>query len=174
MCCETPDCGGVETEEHLLFRCPRVRDIWSQLLPCWRRLAGRTIVWRDVLLGLHPQGSRFSSDQVDLVRLSWMVLCSVVLHHMWSTRNHWVFEERKLPPVQTSVKVILSVFASHLRCLERLWCTSIAKTQTFRGFSRICCVLSHMPVSIKTITCCCTSDYRRSYDVGIIPQYPRR
>jgi len=25
--CETPDCGGVETEEHLLFRCPRVRDI---------------------------------------------------------------------------------------------------------------------------------------------------
>jgi len=46
----------------------------------------------------------------------------------------WVFEERKLPPVQALVKVILSVFASHLRRPERLWCTSAAKTQTFRWF----------------------------------------
>ena len=48
-------------------------------------------------------------------------MCSIVLHHIWRTRNSWVFEQRKLPPVDASVKQILSTFASHFRYLERLW-----------------------------------------------------
>ena len=44
VCCETPaGCFGVETEEHLLFRCSRVHQIWSALLPLWGRLMGRPL-----------------------------------------------------------------------------------------------------------------------------------
>ena len=134
VCCETPDCGGVETEEHLLFGCYRVRGVWSKLLSFWRRVAGHTIGWCDVVLGVQVRGTRLSSAQVEVVRVTWTVLCSVVLHHVWSTRNRWVFEDRQLPSVAASVKIILSTFASHLRRLERLWKTNQDKTQAFKWF----------------------------------------
>ena len=51
VCCETPSCHGVETEEHLLFGCRRVRPMWSALLPLWERVIGQLPWWRDVVLG---------------------------------------------------------------------------------------------------------------------------
>ena len=134
VCCEAPRCNGVETEEHLLFQCRRVQEVWTALLPSWNRLVNRPIAWRDVILGLRTSRGRLSQDQVDCLKTLWMVFCSVILQHIWRTRNFWVFEGRQLPPSHISVKIILSVFASHLRFVERLWSTSQAKTEALKWF----------------------------------------
>jgi hypothetical protein len=133
VCCEAPDCNAVETEEHLLFGCTRVHAIWRSLLPYWRQVTRLPLGWKQVLLGLPQDRLRLPSDQVDCIKTVWTVLCSVVLHHVWRTRNRWVFEQRDLPPVEASVKVILSVFASHLRYLERSWSTSQVKSSAFKS-----------------------------------------
>lgn len=128
VCCEAPGCNGVETEQHLLFGCNRVQVVWSVLLPAWRRVTRTTLGWKQVLLGLSSNRLRLQSARADCVKIVWTVLCSVVLHHVWSTRNRWVFEQRDIPPSEVSVKVVLSVFASHLRYLERIWCKNEEKS----------------------------------------------
>lgn len=146
VCCEAPDCQAVETEEHLLFGCARVQDIWTELLPGWCQVTRLpSIGWKNVLLGLPPDRLRLPSDQVECIRIVWSVLCAVVLHHVWNTRNRWVFEQRDLPPAEASVKVILSVFASHLRFIDRVWRTSTPKTQALKWFQAQ--LLRHQPYS---------------------------
>lgn len=132
VCCEAPHCNGVETEQHLLFDCGRVQVIWRALLPCWRRVTRLPLGWKQVLLGLAQDRIRLSSAQVECIKTVWTVLCSVVLHHVWRTRNRWVFEQRALPPVEASVKIILSVFASHLRYLERSWSNTESKSSALK------------------------------------------
>jgi hypothetical protein len=98
VCCEAPNCHGVETEEHLFLSCGRVDAIWHSLLPCWRRITRLAPGWKHVLLGLPPGRLRLPSDRVECLKTVWIVLCSVVVHHVWRTRNIWVFEQRALPP----------------------------------------------------------------------------
>jgi Reverse transcriptase (RNA-dependent DNA polymerase) len=120
ICCEVPECQAVETEQHLLHSCHRVRRIWSKLLPLWRTLFGCTIGWSEILLSSRIK-TRSSHSTKGALHICWTVMCSIVLHHIWRTRNSWVFEQRKLPPVDASVKQILLTFASHFRYLDRLW-----------------------------------------------------
>lgn len=132
--CEAPGCNGVETEEHLLFRCSRVQTVWGVLLPLWRQLTRQPIGWRDVVLGLRVDRVQGSSSEVECVKIVWTVLCSVILHRVWGTRNRWVFKGRALPPSHALVKVVLSVFASHLRFIELVWRTSEDRFQALKWF----------------------------------------
>jgi hypothetical protein len=120
ICCEVPECHAVETEKHLLYGCQRVHRIWSKLLPLWRTLFRSSITWPDILFSSQAKINHPSQSK-DVFHICWTVMCSIVLHHVWRTRNSWVFEQRRIPPVEASVKQIMFAFASHFRHLERLW-----------------------------------------------------
>jgi hypothetical protein len=118
----------------MLFTCNRVQLVWNELLPFWRRLVRHDVVWRDVVLGLRVERMVESSAHVECVKIVWTVLCSVVLHQVWRTRNRWVFENRAFSPTDAMVKIILSTFASHLRYLQRIWGTNQDKSRALKWF----------------------------------------
>jgi hypothetical protein len=89
---------------------------------------------------------------------------------VWNTRNRWVFEQRDLPPVEASVKVILSVFASHLRFIDRVWRTSTPKTQALKWFQAQLLDTNHTPVTMKPIPNCCSNDNQASLSAGFPSQ----
>lgn len=135
VCCETPDCQGIESERHLLFDCWRVRRLWSKLLPMWRVLFGTSLSWKDIVLCSQVSSSVYPRHS-SILRVCWSVLCCIVLYQVWSTRNKWVFEQRQLPPVDASVKVVLSSFASHFRHLVRVFRYSPIDTASLKWIKK--------------------------------------
>ena len=99
----------------------------NQLLS--RNAVGELDTYYVTMLPLHSNVSRLYADLTTITQqlgpsadfvdfLVWTVLWSIVLHQMWRRRNRSVFEQRVHFLSDATTKVVLTVFASHLRYLE--------------------------------------------------------
>jgi Reverse transcriptase (RNA-dependent DNA polymerase) len=86
-------CQEVESPWHLFWDCQMAQTIWGRYTALWRPLVTDTISWKHIL---DPSTLRLqvssSTKFLKLAQTVFGMMTSIILHRIWFTRNHCVFD----------------------------------------------------------------------------------
>ncbi|EGZ25357.1 hypothetical protein PHYSODRAFT_453132, partial [Phytophthora sojae] len=84
--CSDTECAFVETGRHLFFDCPCTAALWRFIQSDWASFIG-DVTWHLISVPTEPPWStRAEPFKPELFSL-WMIMRSITIHVIWTTRN---------------------------------------------------------------------------------------
>ena len=117
--CTQPDCGIVESYQHLFFECEWSSHLWNEILPQWRIFFKEPVKWHHIACARMPMVYDDWKGLLPIVRDLWHALVAVTIHYIWTDRNSRIFDKRVSPPILPSIGVIFTTFSAHIRFFRR-------------------------------------------------------
>ena len=117
--CSQPECGTVESYQHLFFECEWSSQLWNEILPQWRIFFKEPVKWHHIACARIPMVHDDWKELLPIVRDVWHALVAVTIHYIWTDRNSRIFDKRISPPILPSIGIIFTTFSAHIRFFRR-------------------------------------------------------
>ena len=117
--CTQPECGTVESYQHLFFECEWTSHLWNEIIPQWRIFFKEPVKWHHIACARMPMVYDDWKELLPIVRDLWHALVAVTIHYIWTDRNSRIFDKRVSPPILPSIGIIFTTFSAHVRFFRR-------------------------------------------------------
>ena len=120
----TYKCNTLETFLHAFWTCHHIQQIWNTVLPEFNQLLSRDIDWYDIIYINRTEFNENLQDVKQQLKEIWYILKCIIIHEIWTARNHILFKNIQLESTQdyTNNQIqLINNINTHMQLHMKLW-----------------------------------------------------